>query len=101
MSGRQRPAGRPQRGKLTGVGVGPGDPELLTLKALKRIQACDLLILPDSDRGDCVALRIVEKAWPGVMDKPSLSVSMPMTHDKVRMAESHRAAAERNERQPG
>ncbi len=84
----------PQRGKLTGVGVGPGDPELLTLKALKRIQACDLLILPDSDRGDCVALRIVEKAWPGVMDKPSLSVSMPMTHDKVRMAESHRAAAE-------
>lgn len=89
----------PRPGKLTGVGVGPGDPELLTLKALKRIQACDLLVLPDSDRGSCVAYGIVEKAWPGVQGKPAVSVAMPMTHDKARMAESHRAAAAEIERQ--
>lgn len=89
----------PLRGKLTGVGVGPGDPELLTLKALRRIQSCDVLILPDSDRGNCVAYQIVEKAWAGVRGKPALSVSMPMTHDKARMAESHRAAAAVIERQ--
>ena len=30
-------------GKLTGVGVGPGDPELLTLKAVKRINEADVI----------------------------------------------------------
>ncbi len=76
----------PFRGKLTGVGVGPGDPELLTYKAMKHIQNCDLLVLPDSDRGNCVAYQIVEKAWAGVRNKPVLQVAMPMTHDKARMA---------------
>ena len=88
----------PFRGKLTGVGVGPGDPELLTYKAMKHIQNCDLLVLPDSDRGNCVAYQIVEKAWAGVRNKPVLQVAMPMTHDKARMAESHLAAARAVER---
>ena len=31
------------KGKLTGVGVGPGDPELLTLKAVRRIRESDVV----------------------------------------------------------
>ena len=29
-------------GKLIGIGVGPGDPELMTFKALKAIKECDV-----------------------------------------------------------
>ncbi len=33
-------------GIFYGVGVGPGDPELLTLKAVKVIGAADVIIAP-------------------------------------------------------
>jgi len=36
--------------KFYGVGVGPGDPELLTLKAVKILEKTDVLILPESDK---------------------------------------------------
>ena len=36
-------------GRFTGVGVGPGDPELMTLKAVRRIQKCDVIAVPVSD----------------------------------------------------
>ena len=53
-------------GKLTGIGVGPGDPELLTLKAVRAITESDILILPGRSRDDCYAYRIVQKALPEV-----------------------------------
>ena len=34
--------------KITFIGVGPGDPELLTLKALKKIKIADVIIWADS-----------------------------------------------------
>ena len=34
--------------KISFIGVGPGDPELLTLKALKKIKIADVIILTDS-----------------------------------------------------
>ena len=36
-------------GIFTGVGTGPGDPELMTLKAVKVIRACSVIALPVSD----------------------------------------------------
>lgn len=33
-------------GKLLGLGVGPGDPELLTIKALRIIQESDVIAVP-------------------------------------------------------
>ena len=35
--------GRPKRGKLSGVGVGPGDPELITVKAARLIESADVV----------------------------------------------------------
>ena len=36
-------------GKLYGVGVGPGDPELMTLKAIQVMEACDVIAAPGKE----------------------------------------------------
>jgi precorrin-2/cobalt-factor-2 C20-methyltransferase len=47
-------------GCLYGIGVGPGDPELLTLKALKALQKAPVLCVPQAaNRRDSYALNIV------------------------------------------
>jgi precorrin-2/cobalt-factor-2 C20-methyltransferase len=38
-------------GTLTGIGVGPGDPDLITLKALKCLQAADIVAFPQGRNG--------------------------------------------------
>ncbi|WP_342620492.1 uroporphyrinogen-III C-methyltransferase [Rhodoferax sp. GW822-FHT02A01] len=43
-------------GQVTLVGAGPGDPELLTIKALKAIQTASLLLVDDLVSEDIVAL---------------------------------------------
>ena len=35
-----------KKGILYGVGVGPGDPELMTIKAIQTIKKCDAIVLP-------------------------------------------------------
>ena len=46
-------------GRLHGLGIGPGDPELLTLKALRLLQAAPVVAYPVSDSGKSVARSIV------------------------------------------
>ena len=49
-------------GTLYGIGVGPGDPELMTLKAVRLIEQCDLVAVPKSGDGEGVAKQIAQKA---------------------------------------
>ena len=80
------------KGKLWGVGVGPGDSELMTLKAVRLIEQCDLVVVPDSKKR-YVALEIAKGAVPSLLEKEILKVHMPMTKDKKRMEEAHLEAA--------
>ncbi len=68
--------------KLYGVGVGPGDPELLTLKAIRILQSVPVICVPRSSHdSDSFALSIVE----GVIDKTKqeiIPLIFPMSKDK-------------------
>lgn len=70
-----------EHGILHGVGLGPGDPELVTLMALRVMRACDTLILPEPDRENCRAWQIAQAACPELAAKEILALSFPMTRD--------------------
>src|SRR5271169_6642364 len=46
-------------GRLYGLGLGPGDPELVTLKALRLLRAAPVVAYPAPDHGDSFARHIV------------------------------------------
>ena len=48
------------KGTLFGLGVGPGDPELITMKALRRLQAAPVVAYPAAKGKKGNALTIVE-----------------------------------------
>lgn len=82
------------RGKLTGIGVGPGDPKLLTIKALEAVKASDAVAVPGENPKDSVAYQIVIQIYPELADKVLLPVSMPMTKDPVKLEENHEKGAQ-------
>ena len=79
------------KAKLYGVGVGPGDPELLTAKAIRVIQECAVVAVPQSGAGDQAALTIAAEY---IGDKPVLHCDMPMTRDRAARDASHDRAAD-------
>ena len=46
------------KGTLYGVGVGPGDPELMTLKAVRMIRENGIIAVPGADVKETVAYKI-------------------------------------------
>lgn len=76
-----------------GVGVGPGDPELLTLKAVRIIEECDVLAVPGRTKEDSVAYGIALAAIPDIRQKETFCIHMPMTKDKKKLKESHENGA--------
>lgn len=81
------------RGKLYGIGVGPGDPELMTLKATRIIRECEVIAIPSSGNETNVAFEIAKAAVPELLEKERIELSMPMIRDKEKLRESHAQAA--------
>ena len=69
------------KGTLYGVGVGPGDPELMTLKAVRMIRENEIIAVPGADVKETVAYKIAVQAVPELEEKELLPIYMPMTHD--------------------
>ena len=67
------------KGKLYGISVGPGDPELLTLKAIRFISESDVVAVPNIGHKRQTAYNICEEYLEG---KELLDCSTPMTKDR-------------------
>lgn len=72
-------------GTFIGIGVGPGDPELITLKAAKALKSADYICVPKSHANKpSMALGMVKKIL-AEREKPAqiLELVFPMTKDEL------------------
>lgn len=81
-------------GVLYGIGVGPGDPDLMTLKAVRLIAEMDIIAAPGEDVKKTTAYTIALQAVPELADKELLPIHMPMVMDREFIAQYHRKGAE-------
>ncbi|MBI5588645.1 MAG: precorrin-2 C(20)-methyltransferase [Deltaproteobacteria bacterium] len=83
-------------GTFYGVGVGPGDPELLTLKAINVLKGAQVIAVPrssdSSSDGLSQALRIAEKAVD-LKGKEMMELLFPMTKDRESLKSARKEAA--------
>jgi precorrin-2/cobalt-factor-2 C20-methyltransferase len=73
-------------GTLYGVGVGPGAPDLLTLRAVETLKRADVLALPrSSDYGASMAWKIVKPVIGERAGQERLFLTFPMSKDPDRL----------------
>ncbi len=69
--------------ELVCVGCGPGDPELLTIKAVKAIKAADVILCPTSKEGkSSIALSVVSSILDHDKKPEIVNLIFPMVKDK-------------------
>ncbi len=82
-------------GTLYGVGIGPGDPELITLKALRCLQRVPVIAYPAPPEGDSLARAIVEPHLAGGRGEiqREIAIRMPMVAARFPAQEVYDRAA--------
>ena len=80
-------------GVLYGVSVGPGDPELMTLKAVRCLEKCPVIAAPQTAGGRMLALDIARGAG-GLDGKTILPLRFAMSRDPAVLAASHKEAVQ-------
>ena len=87
-----------EKGKLIGIGVGPGDTELLTLKAAKTLKSVPVIFSPKSSKEkDSIALSIVRPILEERKDYKRLMLVepiFPMIEDKEELEKIWDSASE-------
>ncbi len=79
-------------GTLYGLGIGPGDPELVTLKALKVIRSVPVLAYPAPLEGESLARAIVAPHLPG--GQTEVPIRVPFGAGRARAQAAYDEAAE-------
>jgi precorrin-2/cobalt-factor-2 C20-methyltransferase len=67
-------------GVLYGIGVGPGDPELITVKALRLLRACPVIAYPALETGPSFARAIVAE----YIDPKQIEIAIRMPMEEAR-----------------
>jgi precorrin-2/cobalt-factor-2 C20-methyltransferase len=78
-------------GTLYGLGVGPGDPELITLKAHRLLQAVPVIAYPAPDEGESLARQIAAPHIPE--GRTEIAIRVPMRRDRDPAQQVYDAAA--------
>jgi precorrin-2/cobalt-factor-2 C20-methyltransferase len=78
-------------GTLYGLGVGPGDPELITLKALRLLRSAPVIAYPAPEHGDSLARSIIAEHLPG--GQTEIAIRMPMLVERFPAQEIYDRAA--------
>lgn len=79
------------KGTIYGVGVGPGDPELVTLKALRILRAAPVVAYPAPLDGDSFARAIVAQFLSGAQRE--IVIRVPMVPERFPAQEVYARAA--------
>lgn len=81
-------------GKFYGIGVGPGDPGLLTLRAAELLKTADVVCVPRSGiDNDSVALKVAGDHIGAAAE--IIEVPTPMIRDRAKLEAEWRAGAEK------
>ncbi|MEP3430149.1 MAG: precorrin-2 C(20)-methyltransferase [Roseibium sp.] len=78
-------------GTLYGIGLGPGDPELMTLKAHRLITSAKVIAYPAPDSGESFARSIAKNSIPA--DVKEIPIIVPMRVDRFPAQEIYDHAA--------
>ena len=78
-----------KKGIAYGVGVGAGDPEFMTLKAVRLIRENDVIAVPGKNPEESLAYQIAVQNVPELPEKILLPLSMPMTKNKELLTQAH------------
>ncbi|MCK5809649.1 MAG: precorrin-2 C(20)-methyltransferase [Cocleimonas sp.] len=79
-------------GIFYGIGVGTGDPEYLTLKAVRLIQQADVIAYLKSDKGVSIALHIASE-W--IKKQQKMAILMPYKTNRQAANKAYDTAAEK------
>jgi precorrin-2/cobalt-factor-2 C20-methyltransferase len=87
--------GANMNGILYGVGVGPGDPKLMTCLAVETIRNCQVLAVPSEKQKAAVSYKIASGMVENLDDKECLYLAAPMTKEINALEQHYQKAAEK------
>ena len=83
----------PEHPALAIIGVGPGDPELITVKGLRALQEADVVFAPIAAQGKPSIAQSIVQRWLRA-DQTLVPILTPMVRDEAALQAARQAAAE-------